>query len=194
MLREAWCLMLLPSTLTCQDAKNLTWWQMKTWKQWQGGCIPQPSEADLKVGIPGNLRACRDSFGWLFFQFRILGRGKGPDEFNGRNRDFEGELPWHPWHSYRLRDPPPAPQKKQLWETTLSFLWIFTEKMCQNQKSGRYFQIAPCYEEVLYTLGSVHCYTPSNTWCNILEVQKWTMKAGRVTRKIITRDTLVDSI
>ena len=56
------------------------------------------------------------------------------------------------------------------------------------------FQIAPCYEEVLYTLGSVHCYTPSNTWCNILEVQKWTMKAGRVTRKIITRDTLVDSI
>ena len=86
------------------------------------------------------------------------------------------------------------PTKKTPLGNNPFFLMDFANKMCQNQKSGRYFQIAPCYEEGLYTLSSVHRYTPSNTWCTILEVQKWTMKARRVTRKIITRDTLVDSI
>lgn len=110
----------------CEKSDTVTDENMETMAGWM--FFPQPSEADLKVGIPGNLRACRDSFGWLFFQFRILGGDRRPRWVQWQKLRF-----WR-WTSLAffgilgllsIKIPPTSPAKKTTLGNNPFFLMDF---------------------------------------------------------------------
>lgn len=121
--------MLLPSTLTCQDAKNLTWWQMKTWKQWEGGCFsPNPVRLIWRLGSPVTSGHVETHLGGFFFQFRILGGDRRPRWVQWQKLRF-----WR-WTSLAffgilgllsIKIPPTSPAKKTTLGNNPFFLMDF---------------------------------------------------------------------